>query len=1036
MSLGFLSDAQVSAYGRIDGVPSRADLERFFFLDDADRELIGDRRRDHNRLGFVLQATTLRYVGVFLEDPLDVPWPVVEYLAAQLGIGDPSCVKRYTERKMTAYEHAWQIREAYGFRIFEDAGVGEEFRAFLDGRAWSHAEGPGALFDRAAGWLRRNRVLLPGITVLMRQVVTARDAAAERTYGELVRACELVDPTLSVRLLASLTVSPGQRVSEMESWRHGSTRVSGPGMIRALERAGQLRALRVREVDCSAVPANRITALARYGLAAKARSLAALAEPRRTATLLAMARHLDAAAVDGALDVFDQLMATKMINPSVRSSAALRLSEVPRLGRASRTLAQVARELVNALDAASAAGVSELDVGVLLTSIERAAGRGKIDEALATVDELVPDADDSAGADMRVQLALRYRTVRPFLPLLGETLSLAAATGGVRVLSAVSGLPDLAARRVNVKPLRSAEIDAGLVPPVWKRAVFASKDAAEGTIDRDAYAVCVLEQLHKALRVRDVFAVPSHRWADPRASLLDGPQWQAQAPEVLAGLGLSAPVEEHLAAAVVALDSAWAQMADRLDEAGENASVRIVPAAGGRARLSVERLTAVEPSASLDGLRVTTAAMLPRIDLPDLLLEVHSWTGFLDAYTHVSGARSAMKDLPISVAALLIAEACNVGLVPVTDPNVEALTRARLSHVDQNYLNADSHAAANAMLIDAQAGVPLARQWGGGQLASVDGLRFVVPVTSLNSGPSPKYFGYKRGLTWLNAVNDQVSGIGAQIVPGTARDSLHILDVLLNLDSGPKPDLIATDEASYSDIVFGVFRILGYRFSPRIADIGDTRYWRASWPGERDSDYGPLNAIARNKVNLAKITDMWPDMLRVAGSLITHQVRAYDVLRMLGRHGHPSPLGQAFAEYGRIAKTIHLLAMIDPVDDTHRRVINTQTTVQESRHRLARKIFHGQRGRLYQKYREGQEDQLGALGLVVNAVVLWNTRYLDAIIGHLRTQGTIVLDEDVIRLSPLGHAHINELGRYTFPPLPARPDLRALRDPSAEGSPN
>lgn len=299
------------------------------------------------------------------------------------------------------------------------------------------------------------------------------------------------------------------------------------------------------------------------------------------------------------------------------------------------------------------------------------------------------------------------------------------------------------------------------------------------------------------------------------------------------------------------------------------------------------------------------------------------------------------------MAALLIAEACNVGLVPVIAPDVEALTRDRLSHVDQNYVRTETHAAANALLVDAQAQVPIAQLWGGGLLASVDGLRFVVPVRTLNAGPSPKYFGRKPGLTWLNAVNDQVSGIGAQVVPGTPRDSLHILDVLLNLDAGPKPDLIATDEASYSDMVFRVFTILGYRFSPRIADIGDTRYWRAGWPGDPEADYGPLNAIARNKVNLGKITAAWADMLRVAGSLITHQIRAYDLLRMLGRDGHPTPLGQAFTEYGRIAKTLHLLAMIDPVDDTHRRAVNTQTTIQESRHRLARKLFHGKRGALH-----------------------------------------------------------------------------------------
>ena len=97
--------------------------------------LIGDRRGDHNRLGFVLQATTVRYLGVFLEDPLDVPWAVVEYLAAQLGIADASCAKRYTARAKTAYEHASEIRDAYGFRVFEDREAAAEFGLFLEGRA-------------------------------------------------------------------------------------------------------------------------------------------------------------------------------------------------------------------------------------------------------------------------------------------------------------------------------------------------------------------------------------------------------------------------------------------------------------------------------------------------------------------------------------------------------------------------------------------------------------------------------------------------------------------------------------------------------------------------------------------------------------------------------------------------------------------------------------------------------------------------------------------------------------------------------------
>ncbi|KJE25284.1 transposase, TnpA family [Frankia torreyi] len=659
--------------------------------------------------------------------------------------------------------------------------------------------------------------------------------------------------------------------------------------------------------------------------------------------------------------------------------------------------------------------------------MEQVAPRERVLEAAALVEELVPD-DASLETVMRAELARRYGTVRPFLPLLAEALPLAATGDGQPVLDAVRRLPNLVGRR----RIRPDEVDVDLVPPVWRRAALANPTLPAGTVDRDGYVLCVLEQLHRALRRRDVFALRSQRWSDPRARLLADEGWDRVRGEVLAGLGLAAPVETHLRELAGSLDAAWRQTVDRLAEAGPDSPVRVEPAADGRMRLAVSRLEALGEPDSLVALRATTAAMLPRVDLPDLLLEVHAWTGFLDAYTHLGGSGSRMENLHISLAALLVAEACNVGLTPVTKPSEPALTRDRLSHVDQNYLRADTHAAANAALITAQARIGLAQAWGGGLVASVGGLRFVVPVRTINAGPSPRYFGLKRGVTWLNAVNDQVAGIGAVVVPGTVRDSLYILDTLLTLDAGPKPEMVATDTASYSDIVFGLFRLLGYRFSPRIADLSDQRLWRATLPGDAEGDYGPLNAIARHRVNLARISDHWPDMLRVAGSLVTNQVRAYDLLRMLGRDGHPSPLGQAFAEYGRIAKTLHLLALVDPVDETYRRAVNTQLTVQESRHRLARKIFHGQRGELRQAYREGQEDQLGALGLVLNAVVLWNTRYLDAALTTLRTAGHDVHDLDVARLSPLADRHINMLGRYAFAAPPTGTGLRPLRDPGGK----
>nr|WP_237276590.1 DUF4158 domain-containing protein [Streptomyces caniscabiei] len=212
----FLTDEQAGAYGRFVEEPTRPEMERFFYLDDVDRRLIGKRRGDHNRLGFALQMCTVRYLGLFLEDPLDVPWPVVAYVAEHLGVKDPSVVKRYTERQMTAYEHAWEIRDAYGYHQFEDAVWGRRFRTFLHGRAWTHAEGPVALFNQAVGWLRRNRVLLPGVSALVRQVAEVRTVAERRLYATVAGAARRADPSLPDDLVALLEVPEGRRVSELE----------------------------------------------------------------------------------------------------------------------------------------------------------------------------------------------------------------------------------------------------------------------------------------------------------------------------------------------------------------------------------------------------------------------------------------------------------------------------------------------------------------------------------------------------------------------------------------------------------------------------------------------------------------------------------------------------------------------------------------------------------------------------------------------------------------------------------------------------
>ncbi|WP_331723218.1 Tn3 family transposase (plasmid) [Streptomyces sp. NBC_00111] len=1014
MPVEFLTDEQAAAYAAYRGAPSRTELERFFFLDDADRELIESKRRAHNRLGFAVQLTTARYLGVFLDDPAEVPPKVVDYLAEQLDIGDPSVLKEYGERENTRLEHVRELRRALEYREFAEAEG--ELREWVDARAWTTGEGPKALFDAAAGWLRERRVLLPGVTTLTRLVASVREAANQRLWDTLYG-------MLSVRqravLDSLLTVPPGERVSELDRLRRGPVRVSGPQMKRALERAEEIAAFGMGVVDVSGIPPRRLAELSRYGADGKASLLRWHSDARRLATLLATTVYLTSRAVDDALDLLEVLIATKLLARAERESAKEKLKTLPRVERASAKLATAFQVVFDTTSEQVDTDTGEIapprveSLEAMWAAIEQVVPRHELAAAIAALFELTPPLDSDADEAWRAMLVNRFGTVRPFLKLLVSVVDFDATPEGEAVLGALLSLPELMGR----KKVGPAEIDAGLLTGSWRRLVLSAPHLEPGSVNWKAYTFCVLEHLHRMLRSKQVFAKNSSKWGDPRAKLLAGEAWKQARPTVLASLNLPGEAGKHLAARAALLEGTYREVPARVPD-----NAQIVFDDDGRLHFA-----ALEPEpepVSLLELRAAVNAMLPRVDLPEVLLEVFSWTGADQAFTSVTGGEARLKDLSVTIAALLVAHGCNVGYTPVMG-GADALKYGRLSHVDQTYLRLATYRAANATLIEHQASIDLAQAWGGGLVASVDGMRFVVPVPSVYARPNPKYFGRRGGATWLNMINDQAAGLGGKVVAGTPRDSLYVLDVLYDRDGGKRPEMIVTDTASYSDIVFGLLTLAGFAYAPQLADLPDQKMWRI----DRTADYGAFQDAARGRVDLARIERHWEDILRIIGSIHTGAVRAYDVIRMLSRDGRPTPLGDAIAHYGRIAKTLHILRLAD--EPGYRRQIKVQANLQEGRHALARKIFHGRAGQLYQRYQDGMEDQIGALGLVLNALVLFNTRYMDAAVAQLRSDGFEVRDEDLARLSPFVRHHINVLGRYSFqlPDLPG--GLRPLRDKTA-----
>ncbi|MGH8141515.1 MAG: Tn3 family transposase [Steroidobacteraceae bacterium] len=992
MPVSFLSPAQRAHYGRFTADPSIEELARYFHLDDADRAVIAEKRGDHNRLGFALQLTTVRFLGTFLDNPTSVPAAVLQTLGKQLAINAAESLADYAQAKRR-FEHAEQIRIDYGYREFNQPAVGFRLSRWLYAQCWTGTERPSVLFDRATTWMLAQRVLLPGASVLERFVARLRDRVEERLWTLLGR--DITEAQQS-RLEALLHVPDGARVSELDELRTGPVVVSSPALVRALERLKSVRSLGIVIPQAARIPPSRIASLARFADKAKASAVLRLPKARRLATLVAFVHTLEASAQDDAIELLEMLL-TDVFGEAHKEHRKTRLRTLKDLDALAITLVEACTPIVD----------TSLPDAQLRTTVFALVSRETLVQTLQDIGELVSPPDDVFFQELQKQ----HRRVRRFMPSFLEQIRFCAVPAGADLLAALDHLRD--------QPSSAAPLE--VVPANWRRHVGKAHSVSE----KRAYTFCVLDQVRTALKRRDVYVSPSWRYADPRSGLLDGGQWQATRPMICRTLDLPLTPEPMLAALSVELDHTYRAVAARLPQNPDVHFERVED----RNELILTQLDKLDEPASLLALRAAVDARLPVVDLPEIILEIAARTRFPGAFTHISERTARAADLDLSICAVLLAEACNTGLEPLVRSDVPALRRDRLSWVNQNYLRDDTLLAANALLVAAQNDIPLAHAWGGGEVASADGIRFVVPVKTIHAGPNPKYYGIGRGVTYYNLVSNQFTGLHGITVPGTLRDSLLLLALVLEQQTELQPTQIMTDNGAYSDVVFGLFRLLGYRFSPRLADIGGTRFWRI----DPQADYGDLNDISRHRANPARIAENWDDMLRLAGSLKLGRVRATGIMRTLQVGERATRLAQGIAELGRIDKTLHTLTFID--DPAKRRSTLVQLNRGEGRHGLSRVVFHGKRGELRQRYREGQEDQLGALGLVVNMIVLWNTIYMQAALDQLRAEGFPVLEADVVHLNPHVHDHINMLGRYSFavPESVARGELRPLRNPADEG---
>jgi hypothetical protein len=508
MPVNFLTEEQESKYGKFCGEPNEIQLARYFHLDENDISLITNRRGNQDRLGFALLLTSARFLGAFIDDFDQVPVKVQTFVACQLSIKDISVLVDYGQRETTRREHTALIRRHYGYHDFNDPPWSFRLIRLLYIRAWISNERPSLLFDLATAWLIQHKILLPGATTLSRLISKIRERASSLLWQRL---SSLPAGNQKKMLLSLLTVPDGQRISLFDQYRKGPVTISGPSFNDAVDRFKALKAFGMRHLDFSHIPPVRLKNIARYSGMISMKKVDRMPEEKRIATLVAYAKAFETIAFDDAIDVLD-LLITDIAGKAKNMGQKNRLRTLKDLDKSALALAEACSLLLNE---------ETQDFKLIFAKIPKE----KIAASIKTIKELARPSDDKFHDEMVAQ----YGRVRRFLPKLFNDIEFKAAPAGK---STIEIFNYMAAMGITRKQFLD-DAPRSIVTKPWNRLVF-DKD---GRVTKRGYTLCFLDKIQDSLRRRDIYAENSDRWGDPRAKLLQNPEWKAKKSQVCRALG-------------------------------------------------------------------------------------------------------------------------------------------------------------------------------------------------------------------------------------------------------------------------------------------------------------------------------------------------------------------------------------------------------------------------------------------------------------------------------------------------------------------
>lgn len=926
------------------------ELATYYTFSQHDLDIINRHRRDYNRLGFAVQLALLRYPGWSITDMKEIPDFLLDYLAKQLDI-EPGVFSLYARRENTLWDHLKEIREEYRYTTFTT----NDYRRLLKYLFKLALENGNAvhLIRSALDEMRRSKIILPAITTIERVVWEARHRAEERIY-RLIHLSLTSSQKQKLDKLIEPVIGTGK--TKLGWLKETTGQFSPEAFLKVIERLDYIRSLQLN-IDTRSIHPNRLRQLSRLGSRYEPQSFRRFHEAKRYTVLVAYLLDLSQDLVDQAFEIHDKQVLT------LQSKGRKQQEEIQKQnGKAVNEKVVHYADLGDALIKARDQGI---DPFVMLETVMP---WEKFVESVEEAKKLSRPLD----YDYLDLLESRFNYLRKYTPTLLNALEFRSTKSAEPLMRALDTI-----REMNQTGKRKIPEGAPLdfVSNRWQKHVFDE----DGTINRHYYEMAALTELRNYVRSGDVSIVGSRQHKDFDEYLVPQDEWkftQATGTRLAVSLNVDEYLEERTSSLLHRLQ--W--ISENID-ALEGVNIE-------KGRLHVHRLEKDVPEEAKQ-YSSTLYGMLPRVKLTDLLLEVASWTGFDEQFVHASTNRHPKAEEKPIVLAALMAMGTNIGLTKMADAT-PGISYHQMANAAQWRMYDDAMNRAQATLVNFHHRRSLAAYWGDGSTSSSDGMRVQVGVSSLSADPNPHY-GSGKGATIYRFVSDQFSSFYTKVINTNARDAVHVIDGLLHHESDLSIEEHYTDTAGYTDQVFGLTHLLGFRFAPRLRDLSDSKLYVIGKP----SDFPKLENLLRGQIDMKVIRDNYDDVLRLAHSIREGKVSGALIMGKLGSYARQNRVAKALREMGRIEKTIFILDYIS--SESMRRRIQRGLNKGEAMNALARAIFFGKHGELRERALQDQLQRASALNILINAISVWNTVYLGKATDLLRSKGA--LREDLLNVT-------------------------------------